>query len=223
LAKGKIDAFAGAGNTGAMYVAGVMAVKMEPGITRPTISTVVPKLNGSRGIMLDVGANADCKPDHLVQFARQGVQYAQKVLHIASPKVALMSIGEEAEKGNILVQTTHKMLAEDPEINFVGNIEGRDMFNDKADVIVCDGFVGNIILKEAESFYELLRERKVEDPYFELFNYERYGGTPILGLNKPVIIGHGISSPLAIKNMLLHAAEIVSSGLTRPQAMEAKA
>ena len=211
LAMGHIDAFASAGNTGAMYVAGLMAVKPQEGITRPAISTLVPKTSGGRGLLLDVGANADCKPEHLVQFAYQGIQYATQVLQIVQPKVALMNIGEEAEKGNALTQAAHKLLTDDSAIHFVGNIEGRDLFNDKADVIVCDGFVGNIILKEAESFYDLLKMRHVEDDYFEFFNYENYGGSPILGLNKPVIVGHGISSPKAITNMILHAARIVQA------------
>jgi len=217
LAKGMTDGFASAGNTGATMVATIMTVKPISGILRPSIITSVPKTNGGRGILLDVGANSDCKPEHLVQFGLLGEAYARHVLHIERPKVALLNIGEEAEKGNALTQATYKLLqAEQSQngINFVGNIEGRDIFNEKADVIVCDGFVGNVVLKMAENAYDLYHQVGVaENEHLTRLNYEIYGGTAVLGLNKPLVIGHGISSPTAIKNMVLHTYEIISSGL----------
>ena len=213
LKEKSIDAFASAGNTGAMLVGSMFSVKAIPGILRPAIASLVPKENGGWGLIIDVGVNADCKPEVLQQFAVLGSIYAQNLLHIKSPKVALMSIGEEEEKGNLLVKETHQLLKETLDINFIGNVEGRDLFNDRADVIVCDGFTGNVILKEAESFYGMIKRRKINDAYFERFNYEDYGGTPILGINSSVIIAHGISKAKAIKNMILQSAEVVEAKL----------
>lgn len=213
LKKGSIDSFASAGNTGAMLVGAMFSVKAIPGIYRPAIASVLPKEKGGWGLILDVGVNADCKPEILQQFAILGSIFAQNVYRIEHPKVALLNIGEEEEKGNLLVKETHQLLKEMPDINFVGNVEGRDLFNDKADVIVCDGFTGNVVLKEAESFFSLLKKRGITDEYFERFNYEQYGGTPILGVNSPVIIAHGISKATAIKNMILHSAEVVTAKL----------
>jgi glycerol-3-phosphate acyltransferase PlsX len=133
---------------------------------------------------------------------------------VKNPKVGLMNIGEEEEKGNMLCKETHPLLKQTKEINFIGNIEGRDLFNDKADVIVCDGFVGNVILKLAESFYSLIRRRKIKDEYFDRFNFENYGGTPVLGVNAPVIIAHGISNATAIKNMIHITLKVTTAGLT---------
>jgi len=203
LKKGDIDAFAGAGNSGAMMVGAIFSVKTIPGILRPAICSVIPKENGNYGVFLDVGANADCKPETLQQFGVLGSLLMEHVYDTPNPKVALMNIGEEEEKGNILSQAAHQLLKATKEINFVGNIEGRDVFNNKADVIVCDGFTGNVILKLAESFHGLIQKRNVKDEYFDRFNYENYGGTPVLGLNAPVVIAHGISSARAIKNMIL--------------------
>ncbi|HEY1009797.1 MAG TPA: phosphate acyltransferase PlsX [Daejeonella sp.] len=202
LKEGQIDAFSSAGNTGAMLVGAMFSVKPVPGVIRPAIATNVPKLKSGFGIMLDVGANADCKPDVLAQFGIMGSIYAEHVYHVKNPKVALMNIGEEEEKGNVLTQATFPLLQK-TNLNFVGNIEGRDLFNDKADVIVCDGFTGNVMLKLAETFYILTLKKGFKDEFFDRFNYEQYGGSPILGVNAPVLIGHGISSPEAIKNMVL--------------------
>ncbi|WP_276348792.1 phosphate acyltransferase PlsX [Daejeonella sp. JGW-45] len=202
LKEGQIDAFSSAGNTGAMLVGAMFSVKPVPGVIRPAIATNVPKLKSGFGIMLDVGANADCKPDVLAQFGIMGSIYAEHVYHVKDPKVALMNIGEEEEKGNVLTQATFPLLQK-TNVNFVGNIEGRDLFNDKADVIVCDGFTGNVMLKLAETFYILTLKKGFKDEFFDRFNYEQYGGSPILGVNAPVLIGHGISSPEAIKNMVL--------------------
>lgn len=208
LKQGKLDAFASAGNTGAMLVGSMLTIKPVPGILRPSIATIVPKLNGGIGVLLDVGVNADCKPEMLQQFGLLGSLLAEHVYHINKPKVVLMNIGEEDEKGNLLSQAAHPLLKATREINFIGNVEGRDLFNDKADVIVCDGFTGNIILKLAESFYSILRKRNIHDEYFDRFNFENYGGTPILGINANVIIAHGISKAKAIKNMIILSREV---------------
>ncbi|HKR05809.1 MAG TPA: phosphate acyltransferase PlsX [Bacteroidia bacterium] len=209
MKEGKLDGFASAGNTGAMMIGAMFSVKTIPGILRPSISSIIPKEHGGIGIILDVGINADCKPEILQQFALLGSLLAEHVYHIPNPKVGLMNIGEEEEKGNLLTQTTHQLLKATKELNFIGNIEGRDLFNDKADVIVCDGFTGNVILKQAESFYSLIRKRNIKDEYFNRFNYENYGGTPLLGVNSTVMIAHGISNAKAIKNMIVLMKEVV--------------
>ncbi|MGX5687603.1 phosphate acyltransferase PlsX [Arcticibacter tournemirensis] len=213
LKEGKIDSFSSAGNTGAMLVGAMFSIKTIPGVIRPAISTVVPKLKKGYGIMLDVGANADCKPDTLLQFGILGSLFAENILGIHNPKVGLMNIGEEEEKGNLLMLATHPMMKDTNSFNFIGNIEGRDLFNEKADVIVCDGFTGNVMLKLAETFYVLTRQKGFQDEFFARFNYEQYGGSPILGVNAPVIIGHGISSPEAIKNMILLSRSMITTKL----------
>ncbi len=214
LATGKIDAFISAGNTGAMLVGAMFSIKVIEGISRPTISTVMPKINGGTGLILDAGLNADCKPEQLNQFAILGSLYAEHILNISNPKVGLMNVGEEEGKGNIVAQATYPLLKENTQINFIGNIEGRDLFNDKADVIVCDGFTGNIILKMAESVYDITKQRGYgEDAYFTRFHYENYGGTPVLGVAKPVIIGHGISTAKAFMNMIYEAEKMIQSDL----------
>lgn len=214
LATGKIDAFISAGNTGAMLVGAMFSIKAIPGVLRPTIATIMPKINGSTGVLLDVGLNADCKPEQLNQFAMLGSLYAEHILGITKPSVGLINVGEEEGKGNILAQATYPLLKENTAIHFKGNIEGRDLLNDKADVMVCDGFTGNIVLKLAESFYDAAKERGVEkDAYFSRFHYENYGGTPVLGVAKPVIIGHGISSAKAFTNMILLAEKMLQTQL----------
>ncbi len=213
LKEGKLDAFASTGNTGAMMVGSVFSVKPIPGVIRPCIPSVVPKENGSYGILLDVGANADCKPDVLVQFGLLGSLLAEHVYHITNPKVGLLNIGEEEKKGNAVTQATYGLMKESNQFNFIGNVEGRDLFNDKADVIVCDGFTGNIVLKAVEAFHDLLQQRGVHEPFFDRFDYENYGGLPVLGVNGNVIIGHGISNEATIKNMVLFTHEVVESKL----------
>ncbi len=213
LKEGVINAFASSGNTGAMLVGSMFTVKTIPGVIRPCITGVIPKENGGFGLILDVGTNADCKPDVLYQFGILGSIYAKEVFKIANPKVGLLNIGEEAEKGNLVSQATHSLMKDSKDFNFIGNVEGRDVFNDTADVIVCEGFVGNVVLKSAEAIYTLLKKRNRSDDYFDKFNYEVYGGTPVLGVNGNVIIGHGISSPLAFKNMLLLAQDIANAKL----------
>ncbi len=213
LSKKEIHAFASTGNTGAMLVGSIYKINTIPGIIRPCITSTLPQIDGSKSILLDVGSNADCKADVLYQFAVLGSLYSKNVYGIESPRVALLNIGEEESKGNLLTIATHKLMMESDEINFTGNLEGRDIFLGKADVIVCDGFTGNIVLKEAEGIYSLMKMRGIHDEYFERFNYENYGGTPILGVKGNVIIGHGISNTKAVKNMILHAHEVAKSGL----------
>lgn len=209
LATGKTDAFISAGNTGAMLVGSLYALKPIEGVLRPTISTIIPKENGGTGLLLDVGLNSDCKPEQLNQFAIMGSVYAQNILGIENPRVALLNIGEEEGKGNLLAQATYPMLKENKHINFVGNVEGRDLLLDNADVMVCDGFTGNIILKMAESLFEVTHKKQIHHDYFERFNFENYGGTPVLGISKPVIIGHGISKGKAFKNMIALAEKMI--------------
>lgn len=213
LAKGEIDAFSSAGNSGAMMVGAMYSVKAITGVYRPCITSVLPKEDGGVGIILDVGVIADCKPDVLYQFGILGSMYAEFVHGIEKPKVALLNIGEEEEKGNLLTQATHKLMKGTKDFNFVGNVEGRDIFDSTSDVIVCDGFTGNVVLKEAEAFYKIMAKRGLLDDYFSRFNYELYGGTPILGVNGNVLIGHGISSSTAIKNMLLLSRDVAKAKL----------
>lgn len=202
LATGKIDAFISAGNTGAMLVGALFTIKALDGVLRPTISSIIPKDNGATGLLLDVGLNADCKPEQLNQFAVMGSVYAQLILGIENPRVGLINVGEEEGKGNILAQATYPLLKENKHIHFIGNIEGRDLLLDKADVMVCEGFTGNVILKLAESLYEINHSQQINSDYFDRFNFENYGGTPVLGVSKPVVIGHGISKARAFKNMI---------------------
>ncbi len=211
LRSGELDSFASAGNTGAMLVGAMFSVKTIPGVLRPAIATNVPKLKNGFGILLDVGANADCKPEMLNQFALLGSLYSEHVYGINNPKVGLLNIGEEEEKGNQLTIATYPLLKSNTKINFIGNAEGRDLFTDHADVFVCDGFTGNVVLKLAESFYVVTLKKGFKDEFFDRFNYEEYGGSPILGVNAPVIIGHGISTPKAIKNMVLLSKDMIES------------
>jgi len=214
LKEGAIDGFASAGNSGAMLVGSFYTIKSVAGVIRPSVTSILPKEHGGVGLILDVGINADCKPDVLNQFAILGSLYVEHVHGITNPKVALLNIGEEEGKGNLLCQAAYNLMKDTEEFNFVGNVEGRDLFNGSADVIVCDGFTGNVVLKQAEAFYELTKKRGLKDEYFDRFNYENYGGTPILGVNGTVMIGHGISNDKAIKNMLLHTAEVIQAKLS---------
>lgn len=213
LKEGELQAFSSAGNSGAMLVGSMYNVKPVAGVIRPCIPSVLPKLDGGEGIILDVGINADCKPDVLYQFGILGSLYAEHVLKINNPKVGLLNIGEEEEKGNLLTQSTHQLMKDSEDFNFIGNVEGRDLFDDLADVVVCDGFTGNVVLKEAEGFYKLIAKRGLLDDYFKRFNYENYGGTPVLGVNGTVLIGHGISNPTAIKNMIHLSKNVVEAEL----------
>ncbi|MGZ3872449.1 MAG: phosphate acyltransferase [Mucilaginibacter sp.] len=214
LKEDAIQAFSSAGNSGAMLVGAMFSVKTIPGVLRPAITSIIPQLKGTLSILVDVGANADCKPEFFPQFGTLGSLFARYVYHIENPRVALVNIGEEEEKGNLLYQAAYPLMQESGLFDFVGNIEGRGLFYDNADVVVCDGFTGNIILKLAESFYEVTHEKGIKDAFFDAFNYEQYGGSPILGVNAPVVVGHGISSPEAIKNMVLLSKNMIESSLT---------
>lgn len=213
LKENTIQCFASAGNTGAMLVGSMFSVKAVPGVIRPCITSVLPKTNGGFGIILDVGTNADCKPDVLYQFAILGSIYAKEVYKIENPKVGLLNIGEEPEKGNLVTQAAHAMMKGTKDFNFIGNIEGSEVFEDKADVVVCEGFTGNVLLKTSEAFYSMMKKRNRSDDYFDRFNYELYGGTPILGINSNVLIAHGKSSPLAFKNMMVLSKDIIEVNL----------
>jgi glycerol-3-phosphate acyltransferase PlsX len=203
LKEGKIDAFASAGNSGAMVVGSMYTSEMIEGILRPCTATVIPKENGGSSYLLDIGTNPDPKPEMMVQFGILGSIFAKYVYNVENPRVGLLNIGEEPEKGNILTQAAYKLMKDSGYFNFVGNIEGRDVLMNKADVIVTDGFTGNVLLKQLESMYHLLRRRNFYDDFVERMNYENFGGTPILGIKSTVIVGHGISNDNAIKNMIL--------------------
>ena len=214
LATGKIDAFISAGNTGAMMVGALFTIKAIEGVIRPTIGAYIPREDGSLGLLADVGLNADCKPENLNQFAILGSLFAEHILGINNPKVGLVNLGEEEGKGNILAQATYPLLKENNQLNFIGNIEGRDILMNKADVMICDGFTGNVALKLAESIYDIVKRRNIKDEHFERFNFEAYGGVPVLGVNKPVIIGHGISQSKAFHNMINIACKMIDTNLT---------
>ncbi|MDR1896915.1 MAG: phosphate acyltransferase [Prevotellaceae bacterium] len=212
LSAGLIDGFASPGNTGAMMAGVMYTVKPIEGILRPCISCFYPMINGRWGILVDVGLNADSKPENLYQNAILGSLYAKGALGDENPRVALLNIGEESSKGNLVVKATYELMSKTKDFNFVGNIEGNDiMTGKKADVVVCDGFVGNIVLKMAESVYHLALAQGIETEFFGKLNYEFHGGTPVLGVNASVIIGHGSSSPTAIKNMILTAEKTISA------------
>lgn len=214
LRAGEIDVFLSAGNTGAVLVGALYSIGAIEGVSRPPITTMVPKEDGSFGVMLDVGANSDCKQDTLHQFGVLGSMYLKNVFGVDAPKVALLSLGSEPEKGNRVTQAAYALMEADERIRFVGNIEGYDLFSNKADVVVCDGFTGNAVLKVAETIFQMFRRRGYHDEYLQKFDYETYGGTPVLGVRRPVIIGHGVSSPAAFRKMILLARDVVQSNLT---------
>ena len=209
----KIDAFASVGNTGAMLVGSIYSSGTISGIIRPCISTMLPKENGGVGVILDAGTIPDCKPDMLYQFGILGSIYAEFVYNIKNPKVGLLNIGEEEEKGSILTQATFKLMKDSKDFNFIGNIENRDLFKDKVDVVVCDGFTGNIVLKQIETMYRLFVKQGFRNDFIDRFNYENYGGTPVLGINSTVVVGHGISNEKAIKNMILLTKNVHEASL----------
>ncbi|MEY4610139.1 MAG: Glycerol-3-phosphate 1-O-acyltransferase [Bacteroidota bacterium] len=213
LKEGKADVFASAGNTGAMMVGSLFSVKTIEGIQRPAIAGFVPQTNGKYAVMLDIGANADCKAEMLEQWALLGSVYYEATTGQSQPRVGLMNIGEEEQKGSILAQATHVLLKENKQVNFIGNIEGKDLFRNKADVIVTDGFTGNIVLKMGESIYNIMKEQGMMNEFVENTNYENYGGSPIIGINGNVIIAHGASSPKAIKNMIKLCKTVVESNV----------
>jgi glycerol-3-phosphate acyltransferase PlsX len=211
----KIDAFASAGSSGAMLVGAIYSVNNIQGVIRPCTSAVLPQENSGLSLLLDVGTNPDAKPDVMYQFGLLGSIMAKNVYKISNPRVGLLNIGHEEGKGNLLSQATFQLMKETKDFNFIGNIESRDLFRNKADVIVCDGFTGNIVLKNIEGMFRIMMKRGLTDDYFARFNYENYGGTPILGINSTVVVGHGISNDVAIKNMLIHARDINQARLSR--------
>lgn len=226
-AKGGAEAFVSAGNTGAMLSISTILLGRIKGVSRPTIGTFLPSDAATPVLLLDAGANVDCKARFLYEFAVMGSIYTSQMLNIKNPKIGLLSIGEEDKKGNEAVRQANQLLRES-NLNFIGNVEGGDIMNGACDVVVCDGFTGNVVLKFAESFSGFLKRRfkKFADEslynkilmafampalksIFKQFNYEEYGGVPLLGVNGVSIIGHGKSSPKAIKNMILKAVETV--------------
>jgi glycerol-3-phosphate acyltransferase PlsX len=222
---GHADAIVSAGNSGVVMATSLFLLGKIPGIQRPAIAAVMPTLKGLF-ILVDAGANVDCKASHLFQFAIMGSSYARSIFNINSPKTGLLSIGEEDVKGNELTKEVFKLLKES-DINFIGNVEGKDVFAGEADVVVCDGFVGNIALKISEGLAEaiakmLKREvtknvrgkmsyffvKDVLKNFKKKTDYSEYGGAPLLGLSKPCIISHGRSTAKAIKNAILIAGEV---------------
>jgi glycerol-3-phosphate acyltransferase PlsX len=227
--RGEADAFISAGNTGAVMATAMVTLGSLPGVERPAIALIVPTLRG-QSILLDAGANADCKPRHLLQFAIMGDIYARQVMGKKSPTVGLLSIGEEESKGNELTREAFKELEEERSLNFIGNVEGREVFSGAADIIVCDGFTGNIALKISESaaeFFTVLLKEELEKGLvgklgalltrgaFRRFkkrvDYTEYGGAPLLGVGGMCIISHGRSTAKAIKNAIRVAAECVEN------------
>ena len=216
----KAVAFVSAGNTGAMLSTSTLKLGRINGVSRPTIGSFFPTLKDNPTLILDVGANSEVKPKYLYEFAVMGQIYLSEMYNIKNPTIGLLNIGEEEKKGTEIVREAHKLLS-DSNLNFIGNIEGRDIFPGVADIVVCDGFVGNIILKFAESFMgffkETLKKYASQNTFnkikvglmvptikdvFRGFDYQDHGGVPLLGVNGVVVIGHGKSSPKALKNML---------------------
>ena len=218
LAEGKIDGLASAGSTGAIMVGSTQVVKVIEGVIRPAISTVVPTVMGTPVMILDVGLNVDCRPDILEQYALIGSIYAESVLGVKSPRVALLNIGTEATKGNFQSKEAYELLqvgSESGRYNFVGNVEASHIFTSKvADVVVCDGFVGNTILKLCEGLYAINDTIGTTNSFLEGFNYESIGGTPVLGVNAPVIIGHGKSTAKAVKSMILSTEQAIRAKIS---------
>jgi glycerol-3-phosphate acyltransferase PlsX len=216
LKQGELDGFASVGNTGAMLVGAMQIVNSIPGVIRPSLAIPIPNDQGTPTILLDIGLNPDSRPDVLYQYGILGSLYAELVHGISNPKVGLLNIGKEEDKGNLLTRATYQAMKGTKDFNFIGNVEGNDFFSGNgADVMVCDGFVGNVLVKEMEAFYAMLRRRNITDEFTEHFNFERYGGTPILGILSTVLIGHGISNGQAVKTMILHTRDVIESNLIR--------
>lgn len=212
----ELDGFCSAGNTGAMLVGASYTVNVIPGVFRPALATLLPCVDGRNSIMLDVGLNPDSKPDVLMQYGILGSIYARCVLGIPDPTVGLLNIGHEETKGTAAVKAAYELMKDHPGLNFAGNIEGHSLFHeDITDVVVCDGFIGNIVLKQAEATYMLARKINISHPFFERLNFENIGGTPIVGINANVVIGHGISNRKAIMNMILQTRSVVNANLAQ--------
>lgn len=230
---GGADAFVSAGNTGAVMAASLFILRPLPGVARPAIGALLPTAQ-QPCLLLDAGANVDCKPQHLVQFAHLGNVYAKDILGRARPRVALLNIGEEPEKGDELSVETHRLLSAEADLDFIGNVEGRDIIQGVCDVVVADGFVANVLLKFYESVAEFIigllckqADLAVDGPelaeVFRVLDYSEYGGAPLLGVGGVSIICHGESSPKAIRNALGVAARAVTSGMVRHTARELSA
>jgi glycerol-3-phosphate acyltransferase PlsX len=222
-ADGKSDAFVSAGNTGAQMAASMLALRLHAGLKRPAIATIFPTAKKSV-VVMDSGANVDCSADELVQFARLGSVYAEDLLGRTNPAVGLLSIGEEPEKGNAVTKEAHALLARTEGINFLGNVEGRDLpagtsHHGDLDVVVCDGFVGNVVLKFYEAVAPLMIRMLVKEGVDEQtikkalrsIDYSEHGGAPLLGVKGVSIICHGRSTPAAIKNAVKAAVRAVDS------------
>jgi len=216
LKNGSLDGFCSAGNTGAMLVGASYTVNVIPGVLRPALATLLPGAVNRDSVILDVGLNPDCKPDVLLQYGILGSIYAKYVLGIENPTVGLLNIGEEETKGTPAVKAAYELMKGHPGLNFVGNIEGNALFCETmTDVIVCDGFVGNVILKMGEAFHHIYKSRNLKDSFFDRLDWETTGGTPIIGINANVMIGHGISKRKPIMNMILQARGVVKANLAQ--------
>ena len=216
LKSGVLDGFCSAGNTGAMLVGASYTVNVIPGVLRPALATILPCIDNRDSVILDIGLNPDCKPDVLLQYGILGSIYAKYVLGTDNPTVGLLNIGEEESKGTPAVKAAYELMKEYPGLNFAGNIEGNALFRETmTDVIVCDGFVGNVILKQAEAFHHIYKSRNLKDSYFDRLDFENIGGTPIVGINANVVIGHGISKRKAIMNMILQTRAVVHANLAQ--------
>jgi len=211
----EIQGFTSAGSSGAMMVGAIYSVNTIQGIIRPSTPAYIPKEGGGSTVLIDAGTNPDAKPDVMYQFGLLGSLFAEHVFHVKNPRVGLLNIGTEEKKGNLTTQSAYQLMKDAKEYNFIGNVEGRELFRDKVDVIVCDGFVGNIVLKQVEAMYRVLVKRGLKDPYLDRFNYETYGGTPVLGVNATVLVGHGISNSNAIRKMILMTKDVYEAKLSQ--------
>jgi glycerol-3-phosphate acyltransferase PlsX len=216
LKSGVLDGFCSAGNTGAMLVGASYTVNVIPGVLRPALVTLLPCIDNRDSVILDIGLNPDCKPEVLLQYGILGSIYAKYVLGTKNPTVGLLNIGEEESKGTPVIKTAYELMKEHPGLNFAGNIEGNALFRETmTDVIVCDGFVGNVILKLGEAFHHIYKSRGLKDAFFDRLEWENIGGTPIVGINANVVIGHGISKRKAIMNMVLQTRGVVHANLAQ--------
>ena len=216
LKDGEINGFCSAGNTGAMLVGATYSVNVIQGVLRPALATILPAVDGRNSVILDVGLNPDTKPEVLVQYGILGSIFAKNILGAENPTVKLLNIGIEESKGTPAVKAAYELMRDNPAINFTGNIEANSLFREKmADVIVCDGFVGNVILKQTEAFHYIYKSRNLKDSYFDSLDFENIGGTPIIGINGNVVIGHGISERKAIMNMILQTWAVVHANLAQ--------
>ncbi|MGE5420815.1 MAG: phosphate acyltransferase PlsX [Chloroflexota bacterium] len=217
LKSGLIDGFCSAGNTGAMLVGASYTVNVIPGVLRPALAVVLPRIDNTKTVLLDVGLNPDTKPDILLQYGVLGSIYSKYVLETSdNPTVGLLNIGEEESKGTPSIKAAYELMKGFPGINFVGNVEGNAIFSERMpDVLVCDGFVGNVVLKLGEAFYHIYKIKNLKDSFFDSLDWENIGGTPVVGINANVVIGHGISKRHAIKNMILQTRGVVHANLAQ--------